>query len=321
MSAYLRWLRAQVGPALLPFAYATVIVQDESDRVLFQRRADFGDAWWGLPGGLLDLREAPEACARREVLEESGLHLGPLTLTGLYSSPRYAVTYPNGDRVQQVTLCYRARATGGRLAPQVAEILNLEFFAPGDFPPRPGWYADMLDHALSSLPAPYFDPPEHAPLDTPYRTLLDLRRVVGTAPLLWPGTSAAVFDDAGRLLLQRRIDFDVWGLPGGALDTGESLAQTVIRETREETGLDVLPERLLMVHAGHHWTFPNGDVLYPVGACFGCRAIGGAPRPDGAESSEVRFFARAELPPLHPDVQARVEAAFTDAARQVAGAR
>jgi 8-oxo-dGTP pyrophosphatase MutT (NUDIX family) len=168
----------------------------------------------------------------------------------------------------------------------------------------------MLAHFLEARPAPYFDPPEFTRLDTPYQSLFDLRHVVGSAPLLWPGTSAAVFDTAGRLLLQHRTDFDTWGLPGGALDTGESLAQTVIRETREETGLEVVPERLLHVHAGHHWTFPNNDVVYPVGALFACRLAGGDLQPDGRETRALRFFARHELPPLHPDVRARVEAAF-----------
>jgi ADP-ribose pyrophosphatase YjhB (NUDIX family) len=316
MADYLAWLRARVGHALLPLAYATAIVQDDQGRVLFQRRADFGQAWWGLPGGLLDPGETPAACARREVLEETGLQVEPLRLTGVYSSPRYLVTYPNGDQVQQVTLCYACRLQGGVLRPQASEILQLEFFEPAALPPRPRWYADMLDHYFQRDPlsGPYFDPPEHMRLDTPYSTLLDLRSVVGHAPLIWPGTSAAVLDAAGRVLLQHRSDFDAWSLPGGALDTGESLAQTVIRETREETGLAVVPERLLSVHAGHDWTFPNKDVLYPVGALFACRIIGGELRADGHETRAVRFFARDALPPLHPVVQDRVDTAFATGA-------
>jgi ADP-ribose pyrophosphatase YjhB (NUDIX family) len=313
MADHLRWLRTRVGHALLPLAYATAIVHDDHGRVLFQRRADFGQAWWGLPGGLLEPGETPEAAARREVLEETGLRVEPLRLTGVYSSARYAVTYPNGDRVQQVTLCYACRLQGGTLRPQASEIHALEFFETDHLPTLPLWYADMLDHdGQRDLAAgPYFDPPGYAPLDTPYRTLLDLRRVIGSAPVLWPGASAAILDQSGRILLQRRGDFDAWGLPGGALDTGETLAQTVIRETREEIGLDVVPVRLLRAHAGHHWVFPNHDVVYPVGALFACRVTGGRLRPDGHETLEARYFAPGELPPLHPDVQARVDAAFS----------
>jgi len=54
LSGYIGWLRGQVGPALLPLAYATAIIRDRAGRILFQRRADFGAAWWGLPGGLLE---------------------------------------------------------------------------------------------------------------------------------------------------------------------------------------------------------------------------------------------------------------------------
>ncbi len=310
MPDYLPWLRAQVGQALLPLAYATTIVQDDAGRVLFQRRADFGDAWWGLPGGLLDPHEAPEACARREVLEETGLTLGSLRLTGVYSSARYVVAYPNGDRVQQITFCYAGRVAGGRLRPQSSEILEQAFFAPDDLPPRPVWYADMLAHGLSDERAAYFDPPEYAPLETPYPTFLDLRRVVGSAPLICPGASAAVLDEAGRLLLQRRADNGHWAMPAGALDTGETLARTAQRETREETGLVVEPVRILMVYGGREIVLPNGHRFFPVGALFACRRVGGQPRPDGRESTAVRYFAQDELPPMPPHYGERVAAAF-----------
>jgi ADP-ribose pyrophosphatase YjhB (NUDIX family) len=63
-----------------------------------------------------------------------------------------------------------------------------------------------------------------------------------TAPAansLVPGGSALVVDDEGRILLQRRADSGNWALPGGTMDIGETLGATVVRETREETGLDV----------------------------------------------------------------------------------
>jgi ADP-ribose pyrophosphatase YjhB (NUDIX family) len=310
MADYIQWLRGQIGPALVPLAYATAIIQDEAGRVLFQRRADFADAWWGLPGGLLDPGETPEACARREVREETGLRVVAARLTGLYSSPRYAVTYPNGHQAQQVTFCYACQVSAGRLSPQASEILELKFFALDALPPRPVWYADMLTHHLAAPPTPFFDPPEQSPLTTPYATLLDLRQRVGSAPLIWPGASAAVFDDDGRLLFQRRGDDGQWGLPAGALDVGETLAHTAVRETREETGLEVEPLHLISAYGGHRLTLPNGHILWPVGGLFACRWLSGRPQADGAESTAVRFFARHDLPPLAPHVRERVDAAF-----------
>jgi ADP-ribose pyrophosphatase YjhB (NUDIX family) len=311
MADYIAWLRGQVGPALLPLAYVTAIVRDPAGRVLFQRRADFGAAWWGLPGGLFEIGETPDACLRREVLEETGLQAAPRRLVGVYSSLRYRVAYPNGDQAQQVTWCYECDWLGGALRPQAAEILELAFFPPDAFPPRPLWYADMLAHALGSS-EPAFDPPEPALAAAPFPTLMSLRAVVGTAPLIWPGASAAVRDAAGRLLFQRRVDTGQWGLPGGGLDTGETLAHTAQRETREETGLEVEPVRLLAVTGGYHLDYSNGDRTFPIGCLFACRWRGGAPRADGRESSAVAFFAREALPPLTPRVAHLAQLAFDD---------
>ena len=80
----------------------------------------------------------------REGLEIVGLHshvgsqimdVEPLRLTGVYSSPRYAVTYPNGDRVQQITLCYACRIASGQLRPETAEVVELALYAPDTLPP------------------------------------------------------------------------------------------------------------------------------------------------------------------------------------------
>ena len=310
MSNYIRWLRGQVGPALLPLAYATAIIRDPAGRILFQRRVDFGAAWWGLPGGLFESGETPEGCLTREVREETGLTVAPRRLTGLYSSLRYRVEYPNGDQAQQVTVCYACDWVDGQLLAQAAEVEELRFFALDALPAMPIWYADMLAHAVADQPSPYFDPPEAGSVETLFPNVMSLRAVVGHAPLIWPGATAAVFDDDGRLLLQRRADNGHWSMPGGGLDTGETLAHTAQRETLEETGLEVEPLQVLAVGAGHSVVFANGDQLYPMGAIFACRVAGGQPRPDGHESTDVGFFQRDKLPPLRPHTSGLVELAF-----------
>jgi 8-oxo-dGTP pyrophosphatase MutT (NUDIX family) len=62
-----------------------------------------------------------------------------------------------------------------------------------------------------------------------------------------PSVSAVIFDRRRRLLLQQRSDGGQWGLPGGAVEIGESLATAVAREVLEETGLSVVPRRLIGV--------------------------------------------------------------------------
>ncbi|MGH2524399.1 MAG: NUDIX domain-containing protein, partial [Anaerolineales bacterium] len=264
--------------------------------------------------------EMPKAALRREVLEETGLLVEPARLTGVYSSPRYNVTYPNGDQAQQVTLCYECRIVGGQLRPDGDEILSLSFFSPSALPPRPTWYADMVEHATSPLApllkgeghhsTPYFDPPEEQPITTPFPTLASLRPVVGHAALVWPGANAAVFDDAGRILLHQRGDTGLWGLPAGSLDAGESLAHTAIRETWEETGLRVEPEQLLSIYAGYHLTYPNGDEVYPVAHLFLCRIVGGQLQADGHETLALGFFELEDLPPVEERMRPRIELAF-----------
>ena len=54
-----------------------------------------------------------------------------------------------------------------------------------------------------------------------------------------PSTTAVVTDDQDRIVLIRRRDNDLWALPGGGMELGESIVDTAVREVKEETGLDV----------------------------------------------------------------------------------
>src|SRR5262245_29689492 len=63
-----------------------------------------------------------------------------------------------------------------------------------------------------------------------------------------PGTCAAVFNERGEILLQKRADNGFWSMPGGAVDPGESVAQGVLREVGEESGLRVATVGLVRAH-------------------------------------------------------------------------
>jgi 8-oxo-dGTP diphosphatase len=126
-----------------------------------------------------------------------------------------------------------------------------------------------------------------------------LRERVGQITLMTPAAAAVIRDERGRVLLIRRGDGRGWSLPGGIMEPGERIVDCVVRETREETGLEVEPLRLIGIYSDPAFmqiTFPNGDEAHLVSATFECRVVGGRLRADGEESLEVAFFATDSLP-------------------------
>jgi len=72
------------------------------------------------------------------------------------------------------------------------------------------------------------------------------------------GCSAIIFDESReKVLLTKRADNDLWCLPGGGVDPGESVEETIFREVQEETGLTVRVVRLVGVYSD-----PNSLVVY-----------------------------------------------------------
>ena len=62
------------------------------------------------------------------------------------------------------------------------------------------------------------------------------------------GVDAAIFDQKQRLLLHKRSDDGKWSLPCGWVEVGESVVEAIVREVKEETGLDVEPTHILGVY-------------------------------------------------------------------------
>ncbi len=96
----------------------------------------------------------------------------------------------------------------------------------------------------------------------------------------------------GKILLTQREDFETWVLPSGGVEEGESLAQAAIRETKEETGLDVELTRLVGIYSRLGDWMPGYMVL------FAAQPVGGEIKCQEGETIAVEWFAFDELPRL-----------------------
>ncbi|MFJ8440489.1 NUDIX hydrolase [Kitasatospora griseola] len=108
---------------------------------------------------------------------------------------------------------------------------------------------------------------------------------------LVPAASVVVVGDDGRVLLQRRADNGMWALPGGVMEIGESLAGCGVRETREETGLDIEITGIVGTYTnpGHVFAYDDGEVRQEFSICLLGRPAGGELQVSD-ESFEVGWF-------------------------------
>ena len=143
----------------------------------------------------------------------------------------------------------------------------------------------------------------------------DLRKHIGSRPILLVGAAVLVIDEQGRLLMNLRPDNHQWGIPGGATELGESVEETAIRETREETGLELGELNMFGVFSGPQffYRYPNGDEVHNVSVVFVCRKYQGRLAEKNEESLRLCFFAKNEIrleqisPPVRPVIQKWLE--------------
>ena len=125
-----------------------------------------------------------------------------------------------------------------------------------------------------------------------------------------PSVTAIVPNDQGKLLLVHKTDNDLWALPGGAMDVGESMADTVVREVKEETGIDVEVTGVVGIYTNpnHVMAYDDGEVRQQCSICFTTKMLGGR-LATSSETSEVKFVAPARLDGLniHPSMRLRID--------------
>lgn len=127
-----------------------------------------------------------------------------------------------------------------------------------------------------------------------------MRAKIGSGLLQIPSAAAIIRDSQGRILLVKSAEADVWGLPAGAIDPGETPEAAVVREVFEETNLRVEPLKIAGVFGGKdfRYRYPNGDAVEYFIVVFECAVIGGTIKSRDGEVSEFRFYASEEMPEL-----------------------
>ena len=105
------------------------------------------------------------------------------------------------------------------------------------------------------------------------------------------GAQAVAFNDEGKILLIKREDVQCWHLPGGGIEPGETIAETAVREVKEETGLEVRMTRLVGIYCRPNW-YRGGDHC----AVFAAEYVGGKLQMQTTEVIDAGFYAPENLP-------------------------
>jgi 8-oxo-dGTP diphosphatase len=113
-------------------------------------------------------------------------------------------------------------------------------------------------------------------------------------------TSTAIipFPEEKILLIKRntRPFVGYWALPGGRMDPGETVEQTIVREVKEETGLDVTIVRKVGEYLEKGVKDDIEYEYYPT--CFEVKPVGGKIKKQESEIQEIKFFSLSQLPTL-----------------------
>ena len=126
-----------------------------------------------------------------------------------------------------------------------------------------------------------------------------------------PSANVIVVNDQQQILLIRRTDNNNWAVPGGGMDLGESITETAMRETQEETGIICEITGLVGIYTNPRHVIlytSNGEVRQEFSIVFTARPVNGELRPS-SESSEPQWVSPAVIPSLqmHPSMRQRIQ--------------
>lgn len=133
MSDYYKHLRQKIGTQLIFSPSVAAIIRNENGEIVFQRPSMNSDLW-SLPAGAIELGETPTDAVRREVYEETGLHVLPDKLVGVFGGENFRFTYPDGNQVEYLIFMFECIIENGELEAVDGESAELKYFPVSSIP-------------------------------------------------------------------------------------------------------------------------------------------------------------------------------------------
>ncbi|GIP44623.1 DNA mismatch repair protein MutT [Paenibacillus sp. J45TS6] len=130
---YVESLREIVGNTPLILVRPSILILNKTGEILLVR---YQDNTWGVPGGLMELGESVEECAKREVKEEIGLQIKNLTLFGVFSGKELYTKLRNGHEYYNIIIGYICTDYEGEIKPDGAEVVEAKFYNLAALPER-----------------------------------------------------------------------------------------------------------------------------------------------------------------------------------------
>jgi len=163
ISTHIRALREKIGNDLLTLPSVAVMLFDDQHRLLLAQEAATG--LWMTVGGAIEPDETPADAAIRECWEETGLHVEPAAVLGVFGGPEFRVTYPNGDLASYVTIAFLVRLIGGTASPDGSEASALRFVSREEAAalPMASITKELVACAFMYEDQPLFAPPKWRP--------------------------------------------------------------------------------------------------------------------------------------------------------------
>lgn len=126
-----------------------------------------------------------------------------------------------------------------------------------------------------------------------------IRELVENEYLILNATAVVIVNQENKVLLQKRSDNGLWGLPGGLLEIDEFIINGAIREVKEETNLDIEIVRFIGVFHNPFMRWFDKDIAKVYSYGFVGKVIGGLLGVNDSESLEFKYFAFEDLPIIH----------------------
>lgn len=125
-----------------------------------------------------------------------------------------------------------------------------------------------------------------------------LRAFAGNQKLIVPSIRAIIEDQEGKVLFIKRLDGDRWGMPAGSIELNESIYDCLVREVKEETGLDVLSAKAIAIYSNPLYSTKNkfGDEYQLFEFLFLVETWTGLLKAQTEESRDARFYSVNKIP-------------------------